>query len=276
MNAFIALALLVFSAGASWIGGAAVEAAQGESFAATALFAAGIVAGLAGVVALPNFLRGVFVIRSIEKGRAEIARWTVSADELDRFRENDLRRSALGAEYDNDYWVPKISPPGGLTIIFSEDGLLIDGTYFPLVTAGLFRFSGVQILPENPLAIEFGMIATSMSDTSSVNVYDVRSVLRLPVSRQGRDDAVKVLNFFKSVDAREIIVNEGVYTGRTKWALGGAAMLFALAAYGYWRVEYAHEPDTIALVALVTGVVGGMSALSIAAVCRLMDVNQRN
>ena len=45
---------------------------------------------------LYNFLLGVKAMRDVRSGRREIARWTVTAGELDEFRTNDTARNALG------------------------------------------------------------------------------------------------------------------------------------------------------------------------------------
>lgn len=209
-------------------------------------------------------LKGARTMAAIERNEDMIARWTVSPDDFAKFTANNAARNALGDAYRNDWKVPRAIPPRGLDIVFSRDGMLVGDTYFGLVNTGMFKFQGVQMLPENPLAIEFGTVATMVSQVSTVRIDRIRGVLRVPVARLARAEAVRVLDHYRRVDAREIVVNPGFYRGRMRFGLIAAPICFLLAAIGFALefLGYGHLLDGVLSVALaVGGVVAGISAL---------------
>ena len=54
-----------------------------------------------------------------------------------------------------------------MEIIFGADGVFVGDRYFGLVNTGMLKFEGVQMLPSNPLALEFGTVATTISHVST-------------------------------------------------------------------------------------------------------------
>jgi hypothetical protein len=133
----------------------------------------GIAPAVIGLGMLFLAIKGARTMGAAQRGDRVFARWTVSPEEIMAFIENNKARNALGPEYSNDW-----SPPGnisaeGIEIKFDPDGVLVGDAYFGLVTTGMFKFEGVQILPENPLAIEFGTVATTITNATTIHVRSI-------------------------------------------------------------------------------------------------------
>jgi hypothetical protein len=152
--------------------------------------------------------------------------------------------------------------------------VLVGDTYFGLVTTGLFKFEGVQMLPGDPLAIEFGTVQTTVTSGTTFHVHRSRGVLRLPVPRLARSEAAKVLDHFQRVDARETVVNPGFYRGRMRFGLYAAPVCFLVAAIGFGlqAAGYGNLLDGVLAVSLaVGGVVSGLGALALTLVAWLLS-----
>jgi hypothetical protein len=234
----------------------------------------GIAPAVLGLGMLFLAIRGARTVAAAQRGDRVFARWTVSSDELAAFAVNDKARNALGIAYGNDWKPPRKVPAEGIEIRFDPDGVLVGDTYFGLVTTGMFKFEGVQILPENPLAIEFGTVATTFSSATTVHVHTHRGVLRLPVGRLGRDEAVKVLDHYKRVDRRETIVNPGFYRGRIKFGLIAAAVCFVTAALGFAMEALEIGGDFMPVLLAVGGIVAGIGGLVLALLAKALSSAQ--
>ena len=224
----------------------------------------GIAPAVIGLGMLFLAIKGARTMAAAQRGDRVFARWMVSPEELAAFVENNKARDVLGPEYSNDWSPPRKIPPEGIEIKFDPDGVLVGDTYFGLVTTGMFKFEGVQILPENPLAIEFGTVATTITNATTIHVRTSRGVLRLPIGRLGRDEAVKVLDHYKRVDRRETIVNPGFYRGRIKFGLIAAAVCFVAAALGFAMEALEIGGDLVPLLLAVIGIVAGIGGLALA------------
>ena len=214
------------------------------------------------------YLRGVRAVRAARRGENVLARWIVTSEELTEFRHNNAARNALGSGYRNLWKPPRHDPAAGIEVIFVPDAVVVGPALYPLVNTGMFRFAGVQVLPERPLAIEFGTITTSVASEPTVRVSRSRAVLRLPVARRARDDLPKVLRHFQQVDTRQLVVNPGFYLSRIRIGLIGAPVCFALAALGFWLGQHAEGDETtvtIGLTLAVCGVIFGLGGLILAA-----------
>ncbi len=191
----------------------------------------GLVPGIIAPGVMLIYLRMHRAARRIDRGDHVIARWRVTASELAEFKANDEARNALGGDYRNEWAVPKRQLEKGIDIAFAADGVRVGDAYYPLVNTGGSKFAGVQMLPMSPLAIEFGIITTYVSGD---RFRRSQSVLRLPVSRVARAEAITVLEHFKRVDAREIVVNPDFYDSRIRWGLRLAPIFFAMFLIGLW------------------------------------------
>lgn len=178
-----------------------------------------------------NFLWAVLKVRAARRGENVIGRWTVSAAELAAFTANNAARSALGPSYRNEWKPPRQPPAEGIEIIFVPDAVVVGGAFYALVTTGLFRFTGVQELREDPPAIEFGVISVLASTTTVRRFFNT---LRLPVSRQARGELDRVLDHFRRVSNREIVVNPDFYRARIRIGLIVASVGTIVTASGFW------------------------------------------
>jgi len=268
------ICLVVSLAGIAALGWGAYEMhrAGAETSRSAPAILLGLLATIFGALLLLNFVRGAMFVGRIRAGHQRIARWTVSPEDFERFRADDRQRNARSRLYRNGYRPPRRTPRGGVEVIFGADGVLVGGTYFALVTTGAHRITGVQILPGNPPAIEFGTVLTWMVRKPQLATRRSAGVLRIPVGRLATDDAGKALAHFQAVLERRIIVNPGVHRGRMRFGIVGAAVLGLLAAAGFALNAAGIELGVLPLIMAVTGVVGGLGCLVLAlAAGRLSD-----
>lgn len=253
LNMGICVAGVLLAVLSIWSGVSEMNALGRETNASAAKIGIAIPVGVICFGMFFNFLWGYRLMAAARRGEKVVGRWTVTPAEVEAFRADDNRRADLG--YDNDYKLPKKVPPGGLEVIFTDNSVIVGGTYFGLVTTGLFKFEGVQMLPDNPLALEFGTVMTSVTKINAVRINRIRGVLRVPVSRAGREAAVKVLNHFSAVDQRKALVNPGFYARRIKWGLIAAVMFFVVAAGGFGLNAAKTDLGDIPLLMAVVGTI---------------------
>jgi hypothetical protein len=266
---------------ASWtaVGWGAFEMNRiaGETGATAATIGIGFPIGVIATGMLFLAIRSARAYRRFRRGENAIGRWIVAPEDFAAFAANNAARNALGPAYHNEWRPPRAIPAAGLTIVFNPEGVLVGDTYFSLVTTGQFKFEGVQMLPGEPLAIEFGTVETTVSSGTTFHVHRNRGVLRLPVPRLARDDAVKVFDHFKRVDAREIIINPDFYRRRIGWGLRAAPVCFLIAAtgFGLQAAGYGNLLDGALCVGLaVAGAVSGLGALALALIAWMFSQAQ--
>jgi hypothetical protein len=145
-----------------------------------------------------HYVGKVRVFRDMRSGRSAIARWTVPPGQFDKFREEQQRIPA-GSILTNFYAPPRVTPPEGVEVIFSDDGVLIGGGYFPLSPTRGRRLESVRYIDSDPPAIEFGTVSNTMVRTSSATIDTVRTAqsLRVPVSIDARKEAGEVVRRFQ-------------------------------------------------------------------------------
>lgn len=272
LNMGICVTGVVLAALSIWWGVAEMNALGHETTASGLKIGIAIPVGVICFFMFFNFLWGARVLAAMRRGEKVIGRWTVTPAEAEAFRADDKRRADLG--YDNDYKLPKKIPPGGIEVIFTDNAVAVGGTYFGLVTTGMFRFEGVQMLPDNPLALEFGTVMTTMAGGNTVRVYRTRGLLRVPVSRAGRGEAVKVLDHFSAVDQRKKLVNPNFYGRRIRWGLIAAPLFFLMAATGF-ALNAAGVEGIVPLLMAVTGVIAGIGGLVLAFIAWVLHMKQR-
>lgn len=217
-----------------------------------------------------NFWGGMKVIAAIRRGERQIARWTVPADEFAEFVASNNARNALRGETVNDWSPPRGPPSSGIEVIFVPDGVLVGDTYFPLITTGLFRFSGVRMMIEGPPVIVF------QTFTTYANRFGTRTTggeLRIPVALRAGDQAIKVVTHFEGVSAGKIIANPNFYRRRMRIGLIGAPIFLAIAALGFVLSPNDMSDGSISIPSLmvVGGLVFGIASLILALAARLLS-----
>src|SRR5688572_27478823 len=93
-SALICLAVVIVGAVSIWSGIAEMNAAGQETASSGLKIGIGMAVAAIAAIMLYNFLLGIRALRRVRLRRGEIARWTVTAGELDAFRINDQARSA--------------------------------------------------------------------------------------------------------------------------------------------------------------------------------------
>lgn len=159
LSVMICVALALGGALSIWSGASEMNALGYETTWTAVKIAFGILACTFGSLFIFNFIWGMRVIGALKRGEGVIARWTVPPAAFDQFREGD--RTLKGTAEDNDYKVPKVTPPEGVEILFSADGVLVGDTFFGLATTGLGRFRAVRLRPSAPASLEFATIFTT-------------------------------------------------------------------------------------------------------------------
>lgn len=157
----------------------------------SALLMLGLFPALLCPIAFLHYLRTIAVVRGLRSGRDAVARWTVPADQFNRFREGEARipeRSVMV----NFYKPPHSIPHEGVEVVFSDAGVLIGDGYFPLSAKRGRRVEGVRHADSDPPSIEFSLAWTGKVSTSSATVETVRvtHALRVPVA----SDAIRLAN----------------------------------------------------------------------------------
>lgn len=86
-------------------------------------------------------------------------------------------------------------------MIFSDDGVLIGGGYFPLSVTGGRRLQSVRYIASDPPSIEFGTVINTMVRTSSAttNTYRTAEALRVPVSTDAANQAGEVVRRYQAI-----------------------------------------------------------------------------
>lgn len=263
LNALICVALFLGGALSVWSGAAEMNALGYETTWTAVKIAFGILAGIFGFLFFFNFVWGMRVIGALKRGEGVIARWTVSPADFEQFR--TLDRTLKGTAEDNDFKVPQVTPPAGVEIVFSADGVLIGDTFFGLATTGLGRFGAVRLRPSTPLCLEFATIFTHAVVEPRARIYNVPGVLRVPVTGDAKAEAAKVLRHYEDVIARRTIVKPRFWHTRIKIGLVTAAVSAFTAALGFslsgMNEELANAPLIMAIAGIIFAVAGLLLAL---------------
>ena len=160
----------------------------------------GLFPALAGPLFFIHYVSKIRVFRDMRSGRSAIARWTLSVEQFNRFCEGEQRIPAASI-IANFYKPPKTIPAEGMEVIFSDQGVLIGGGYFPLSTTGGRRLQSVRYIASDPASIEFGTAMTTAVRTSSATINTNRSVqtLRVPVASDARKEAGEVVHRYQGI-----------------------------------------------------------------------------
>ena len=249
--------------------GATRMAALGAETPATAIaIGLGLFVGLMGFLFLFNFLWAMRLVGALRRGEGVIRRWTVAPATFEMFREHEDRLRAAGD--DNDYRVPRKTPPAGLEIIFSEDSVLIGDTFFGLASTGLARFRGVQLLSGSPPCLAFDMVTTSATNLSHFRIHHLPGVLRIPVAHNAGDAAARILAHYQDVIDRRTIVKPDFWRRRVRWGLIGAVIAALISGAGFALEAGDAELGIVPLVMAVAGAVTAVGGLILATLAALI------
>ena len=150
-----------------------------------------------------HYFSKISVFRDLRNGYNAIARWTLSAEEFNRFAAEEARVPASSVVV-NFYKPPTSAPQNGLDVIFSDAGVLIGDGYFPLSTIGGRRVQSVRLVDSYPASIEFTLNMNTLARTSSATVSTVRNLgkLRVPVASDATRQAQEVVYRFQALIER--------------------------------------------------------------------------
>jgi hypothetical protein len=164
------------------------------------LLALGLFPALLGPIFFIHYLHKIRVFRDLRSGRRAIARWTLPAEQFNRFRDEEQRIPA-GSIMANFYKPPGTTPAEGVEVIFADDGVLIGGGYFPLSTTGGRRLHSVRYIASDPPSIEFGTVIRTLARTSSATIDSHRTAesLRVPVASDARKQAGEVVDRYQAI-----------------------------------------------------------------------------
>ena len=272
-NALICFAMFVGGAVSVWSGVSEMNALGGaETTSSAAKIGIGLFVGIIGFLFQFNFLWGVRVMRAMQRGDDEIARWTVSPETLDSFRTNDQAHNERGRR--NDYNVPARAPDGGLQVIFSDNAVLVGDTYFGLSTTGLSHFRTVHVLPEHPPCIEFDTALVWGSNVTVPRIQVSSGTLRIPISPTARREAEKVLAHYSDVLARKVIVKPDFWRWRIRLGLTTAIVCALVAASGFGLAAAGADLGDIPMIMAVVGMMVGLGGLILAVIAWRFHVRQ--
>ena len=272
----MAICVVVGAAGiVAVVAGALEMRALGHETGRTAtLIALGLFGGILGIAFCFNFWRAVRIFRDMRSGRTAIARWTLPPPEFDRFRTIDGRFAER--EEANDYSVPRATPPEGVEVIFSEDGVLIGGTYFGLSTTGMGRFNGVRWIASDPPMIEFGTVMTTATNATTFRLRHIHGTLRVPVASSAAQQGDHVARRYRDVIDRRVIVKPGFWTGRLHAGLWIAGACAGLAAIGFALRERNQALHDVPLFLAVAGTILAIGGLVMAFLAWTLRQRQRH
>lgn len=273
-SAVIAASIAVAGAVSLAWGVSTMAAIDGETPATAVTVSVGLLAAILGSALTFNFVWGARVVARMRRGEGVIARWTVTPDTFERFREDELRRE--DEDGPNDWRLPRRTPEGGVEVIFTEDAVLVGETLFGLASAGLAHVWSFQTLADNPLALRFDTAMTTSAWSSSGSRLVTRSgVLRIPVATGSNEDLARVVEHYRLVLAGERLVKPGFWKGRVKLGLWTSGISAAIAAAGFALNALGVDLGVIPLVMAVVGVIWSIGGIVLALIASDFAARQR-
>lgn len=263
-SALISLILLVASV-AALVSGILVMTLTGAESAFSAIaIALGGLGSIIFLLTLINFVWGMRVFDAMRRGENVIARWTVPADAIDRFRANELAQVAEG--HANDYKLPGRTPPEGIEVIFSADGVIVGDTFYGLSTTGLSHFRQVGIVPGDPLCIGFqtALMTGRRLSSGAPSFSTILGLLRIPVANSAHAEAKTVIDHYTAALAGQVIVKPDFWRKRIRWGLWGALISSIVSATGFGLEALGADLGHLPLILAVSGAVTAIGGLLLA------------
>lgn len=273
-SVLIAAGVTVGSATALAWGALTMIAEGGEPPGTSIAVAVGIIGVVFGPLLLINFLWAVRIVGRLRRGEGVIARWTVSPETFERFREDEARRK--DANGPNDWRLPKTTPSAGVEVIFSEDGVLVGETFFGLASSGLAHIHGFETIPDSPLALRFATaLTTGQWRSSGSQIVTQFGELRIPVATGANEELARVVEHFRLVLTGERLVKPDFWKGRVRLGLWIIAISAVIAAGGFGLNAAKVELGIIPLIMAVTGVIFAFGGLILAFIASRFAERQR-
>lgn len=273
-SALIAAAIAVAGAVALIWGVSTMAAIDGETPQTAVAVSFGLLGVVLGTALTFNFLWGARVVARMRRGEGVIARWTVTPDTFERFREDERRREAEDGP--NDWRLPRRTPEAGVEVIFTEDGVLVGETFFGLASAGLAHVWSFQTVADNPLALRFDTaMTTSQWSSSGSRLVTQTGVLRIPVATGSNEALARVVEHFRLVLAGERLVRPGFWNGRVKFGLWTAGVFATIAASGFALNALGVKLGVVPLLMAVVGVIVAIGGLVLALIASRFAARQR-
>ncbi len=263
-SALISLVLLTASAIALVSGIVAVMRSGVEAGFSAGAIGLGILGCVIFTFMLINFAWGMRVFSAMHRGENVIARWTVPADVFDRFRANEAKHAADG--YPNDYKPPRRTPPEGLDVIFSTDGVIVGDTFFGLATTGLAHIRQAGIVPGDPLCLGFQTAITTgrVQSSGAASFRSVQGLLRIPVPDAAHPDARMVLDHYVAALSGRVVVKPDFWPRRMRWGLRTALIAAIVSGSGFGLEAIEAEVGELPLILAVAGAVIALGGLVLA------------
>lgn len=263
-SVLICAGLLAASVAVLVFGIARMILAGAETQLSTFSIVLGAVGSIAFFFLLLNFTWGMRVIAAIRRGENVIARWTVPAEAVDRFRRNEANHAAEG--HPNDYKLPGRTPPQGLEVIFATDGVVIGDTFFGLATTGLANIRQAGIVPGEPLCLGFRTSITTgrIQSSGTPRIRNVLGLLRIPVADSAHAQAKTVLDHYIAALAGQVVVKPDFWHRRIRWGLWAAVVSAVVAAAGFSLAALGADLGELPLILAVSGTVAAIGGLLLA------------
>lgn len=273
-GAVISVVVALVSGLAVWWGVSDMLAHEGRETTYTAVaIAVGGLVGFFALIMLANSIWAMRIYSALQRGDGVIAKWVVAPATFELFRAAEDTLAKNGQ--DNDYPVPRRTPPEGLPIWFNQDGVLIGDRFFGLASTGVARFAGVHLRQGVPSTLEFSTVLTTAYAQPRMVIRHQQGQLRVPIDPRNPREAQKVLDHYSAVMARRVIVKPHFWTLRIRIGLV-AALLGGLAfAVGFLLREQNSEMNDIPAIAAVVGAVVGIGGLVLAALAAMLRQHQR-
>lgn len=263
-HAAIAGAITLTAGIAIIVGIVIMEAQGGESTLSAALIGLGLFVFIMGCAVTFILVWSARVIARMRRGEGLLTRWTVSREELDRFRTADAARSAHGPEYVSMWVPPKISPEEGLEVLVSPDAVLMGEDYVGLSTTGMQRFSAMKRIANAPASLEFLIHMSEPRGATVQRMVSLTKLLRVPTSASAPEAADTMQGHFERVLRREIIVNPHWWTVRIRIGLWAMGIGLAAALGGWAWPKFFADPDYIGQAVSGVGILVALGGLAVA------------
>lgn len=239
----------------------------GEAWTSTGIW----IVGLSIVpVAMILFIRALFNSRGLANllaGRNVLARWHLTADEWERFRDFDRRRGETDTRLFNALLYGKERQHRGIDVIVGKTSVLVGESYHVLRRAGIPGLTAIHWLaaPANPECLEFSIVYPRHRTTP------VYLAFRLPFPTSARSDARRVYDHFEPLLRFKPSLAMRRPAATMKVAMAVAVVCAMAMAWGLSHAELVDNASIAPLLAAIFGAIVGVAALLIALITAILS-----